>query len=320
MSISALFYKQQPADPANYLSGLAKKLDMEDIMLRVEEDYTYSDGIRLHLDLIVSDKQLPTLVFIPGTAVYSACYAGFMVQLANAGYNVVGFDPRGHGRSAGMRGNYTIGELVRDTQAVVTYALQHFNPEVSLVGCSQGGIVAFYTAATDDRIKSAVCQNFADLADPRTPKIIARFPNFAHYTRNICLHLSKVLPHLPIPIASYVNLAREKVRHFGNVNQFLKQDPLSIRWVRFRTLHSLMFTKLPKPPEAIQTPLLVLQPGNDNIFPVSYTRQLFNRLTCLKRLHIFQGFTHTMMFDHPQQVAEPVLQWLSEIHPRQAPL
>lgn len=316
--IPQLFNRQKnvAADPATYLNSLAQKLGMENLMQRFTEDYTFSDGIRLHLDLIVSGKSAPTLVFIPGTAVYSACYAAFMAQLANEGYNVIGFDPRGHGRSGGMRGNYTIPELVRDTQAVITYALQHFSPEVSVVGCSQGGIVAFYTAATDDRIKSAVCQNFADLGDPTVPRILARFPNFAHYTRHVCYYLSQVLPNMPVPIASYVNLSREKVRHFGNVNRFLKQDPLSIRWVRFRTLRSLMFTKLPQLPEHIKTPLMVLQPGNDNIFPVSYTQQLFNRLTCLKRLHIYQGFTHTMMFDHPHEVAQPVVRWLAEIHPR----
>lgn len=70
--------------------------------------------------------------------------------------------------SEGIRSNYTISEIMKDAQSVITYAIKRFNAKVSVMGSSQGGIVAFYLAAKDYRINSVICQNCADLTSPDT--------------------------------------------------------------------------------------------------------------------------------------------------------
>ncbi|MGB1205587.1 MAG: alpha/beta hydrolase [Chitinophagales bacterium] len=296
-----------------YFKSLAHKLGLENLIDDFEEGFIYSDGIKIHLDIIETDANAPTVVFIPGTAVYSLCYAELLATVAAGGYNVIGFDPRGHGRSGGKRGDYTIEELMRDTQNVVSYAIEQFNSEVSLLGSSQGGITAFYVAAIDDRIKSAVCQNFADLSLSETA-CLSRLPWLTRLSKPLLSPITKLIPNISIPIASYIDLSKEKVKHFGTVSNFLKQDPLAIENVSLRALHSLSTCQLPKAIEKIDTPLMIIQPGKDNIFPVSYTRKLFAKLKCKKRLEIFSYLSHTLFFDNVNVVAPSILRWLDNVH------
>src|SRR5262245_7726226 len=73
-----------------------------------------SGTLQLHVDLIAVHDQAPTVVFIPGTSVYGLLYGDLLAGLADGGCNVVSVDLRGHGRSEGHRGDYTIPELVDD--------------------------------------------------------------------------------------------------------------------------------------------------------------------------------------------------------------
>ncbi|HAR48895.1 MAG TPA: hypothetical protein DCR81_02055 [Smithella sp.] len=127
------------------------------------ETYLDANGFKLHLDVFSVGKNAPTVVFIPGTSVYARFYIEVMYKIFKQGFNVVGFDPRGHGLSSGTRGDYTVNEIVDDTLAVVKYARERFGGKVAIAGSSQGGIIAFYAAARDNSIAAAVCHNLADL-------------------------------------------------------------------------------------------------------------------------------------------------------------
>ena len=181
-----------------------------------------------------------------------------------------------------------------------------------MLGSSQGGITAFYVAAIDDRITSAVCQNFADLSLTET-SCLSRLPWLTRLSKPLLNPITKLIPNINIPIATYLDLSKEKVKHFGSVQDFLKQDPLVIQTVSLRALQSLSTCELPKAIDKIDTPLMIIQPGKDNIFPVSYTRKLFAKLKCKKRLEIFSYLSHTLFFDNVDVVAPSILR-LSLIH------
>jgi hypothetical protein len=85
-----------------------------------------ANGFRIHLTVLPFGPATPTLVFIPGTSVYAWFYIEFLVEMNRQGFNVVGFDPRGHGLSSGPRGDYSIDEEVEDTLAVVKCARERF--------------------------------------------------------------------------------------------------------------------------------------------------------------------------------------------------
>lgn len=306
--------KQKP--PASsfekYFLKLAIDLGWQEHLRMFTSNHIYSQGIKLHLDIIEVNKKAPTLVFIPGTSVYGLCFAELLALIAQQGYNIVSFDPRGHGLSEGLRGDYTINELVIDAKSTITYALENFNENVALMGCSQGGIAAFYTAADDDRLKTVICQNIADLGSSDTHQL-SRKPELLKKIKPIFMQLANIFPKMQIPISAYLDLQNRPIKHFGTVGNFIQSDPITLKTIRLRALQSLANTQLAKPIEQIKTPMLVMQPGDDHIFPLSYTQNLFDKLNCKKQLEIFPNLQHVMMFENSQTVAPVIIKWLNNI-------
>ncbi|MFN8292366.1 MAG: alpha/beta fold hydrolase [Chitinophagales bacterium] len=279
-------------------------------------DVTFSDGISIHLDVYEYAKEAPTVVFMPGTSLYALCYAEFMWKLGEQGFNVIGFDPRGHGQSEGTRGDYTITELTRDAQSVITWAIQQFNSNVSLMGSSQGGIVSFYTAAIDERLKGVTCQNFADLLAPETIQL-ARHPRLFKYLKALLAKAGNILPAAQIPITSYIDLEKIPVRYFGNAKNFIENDPLTLKTISLKALQSLATTSMAKPVEEIKVPVMVFQGDADSIFPVSYTQQIFNKINSRKKMTVFPGMTHALMHENTDDILPEIVSWLREIHGQQ---
>jgi alpha-beta hydrolase superfamily lysophospholipase len=272
----------------------------------------FSGGVNLHLDVIEVDRNRPTIVFMPGTNAYAVLYGEFLSALADNHYNVVGFDPRGHGRSGGRRGSYTLPELVEDMRAAVGYARNRFGDPIVASGSSQGGITAFYLAAEGYPIAGVICHNLADLGDPETVRI-TRSPGLSRIMRPILTRLAKIFPELKVPITSYINLKGEPIRGLGNSKDLLFRGPLLVPYIRLKGMASLANEKLPCPVEEISTPVLILHGAKDIIFPQEYVERIYNRLTCRKSLKVYHDFHHYVLFDHIDAILPDVLEWLEAI-------
>ncbi len=158
---------------------------------RFESDSVVSGGLTLHMDIIDVNRQHPTVVFMPGTNAYAMLYGDLLTELADRGHNIVGFDPRGHGRSEGARGSYTLGELVADMRSVIAHARQRFGDPVVVAGSSQGGITAFYLAATGAPVAGVICHNAADLSDPDSVRL-TRFPRIGRLLKPVLPLLARI--------------------------------------------------------------------------------------------------------------------------------
>ncbi|OGP58853.1 MAG: hypothetical protein A2V67_19250 [Deltaproteobacteria bacterium RBG_13_61_14] len=295
-----------------YLEKLARTRGIPFQFDRFQSDAVVSDGLKLNLDIIEVDRGRPVVVFVPGTSVYSLLYSEFLLALADRGYNIVGSDPRGHGRSEGAPGSYTVAELVTDTRAAVGYARKRFNDQIAVVGSSQGGIVAFYVAATEEKLAGVVCHNVADLCDPASVKL-TRNPALSRLMKPLLPIFASLAPELKIPISLYLDLEAEPMRGFGNAKVFLDQDPLAYKSIRLKGMASLASEKLPRPVEQITTPVQILHAGRDNIFPQDYVEYIYNRLTCKKSLKIYPDLPHLILTEHVDIVVPDVAKWLEEI-------
>ena len=292
-----------------YFDGLFELAGLPGVREHIEEDWLENDGLKLHLDLFLSEPSDPALVFFPGTSVYSIFYAEFMHKMRLEGFNVVGIDPRGHGRSEGRRGSYTVSSLLSDAQAAVSYCINRFGDRVAIAGSSQGGIVSFYAAASDRRLKGAVCHNIAVLDDPGSVRL-TRNPRLSLFMKRL-LPLAHAAPGVRIPVSGYLDLKAEATKLGGNAYEFIKRDPFATTSITLGALASLASTPLPCPPEEIEVPVMVVHGERDNIFPLDYVKKIYDRLTCEKEFLLLKDKPHLVMTDYVDEVIPSVTAWLN---------
>jgi len=295
-----------------FIEEISKKRGAISWYDRFEQDSVTSDGLKLHLDVIQVDKNRPTVVFMPGTNAYAMLYGEFLAALADKGYNIVGFDPRGHGRSEGARGSYTIPELTADMRATVAYARNRFGDPVAVAGSSQGGITAFYLAAEGFPVAGVICHNLADLNDPASSRL-SRSPFLSRIMKPFIMPLARIFPELKVPITAYINLKAEPIRELGSSRDLLYQGPLLVPFIHLRGMASLAGEQMPCPVEEVATPVLILHGQEDVMFPQDYIEDIYNRLTCKKSLKVYPGCHHYIVFDHIDVILPDVLEWLEEI-------
>ncbi len=297
----------------NYLDWLMDTVGMPEIRSAYREETLRAGGHGLRLYHFQSQPGDPALVFIPGTSVYALLYGEFMLKLSRAGFNVVGFDPRGHGMSEGKRGVYTLGELVEDARAVIGHTIELYGDRVALAGSSQGGMAAFYTAAAEPRLAAAICHNVIAPDEPDNYRM-TRWPGIFRVALALA-PLLRVVPqalpaHMMTPVSLYLDLGAEPCRFFPDVARFLREDPLAVNTVSLAALISLATTPLARPVEEIETPVMVIHAAQDNIFPEDYVRRVFNRLTCPREWLYMANAPHLVMTDFVDDILPPIVDWL----------
>jgi len=294
-----------------YQDKMMKQLKMNVDRSVMEEAYIDADGNKLHLIVFSAGKNAPSVVLIPGTTAYALVYAQFCYDMYKQGFNVIGFDPRGHGQSSGRRGNYTMNELVDDTLEVVKYARNRFGGKVALAGSSQGGMVAFYAAAKDDSIDAVVCHNLADLngkdniilSQIKPPRILVP----------LCSWAMNLYGNYSIPVSLYLDLSKEKFPDGTDAATLIRKDPLAVSWITFRALNSLLHTDLAKPVEEIKVPVMLIHAQRDSIFPQAYVDGLYHRLTCPKNYLLVKNAEHLVMTNNVPEIVPPVAVWLKKV-------
>ena len=290
------------------VDGNMKKMKASVDLNGMEEAWLDANGGKLHLVVFPAGKTAPTLVFIPGTTAYALVYAQFMSEMRRNGFNVIGLDPRGHGQSSGRRGDYTMNGLVDDALAVVKYARGRFGGKVAVAGSSQGGMAAFYAAARDDSIAAAVCHNIADLNGKDNLVLSTIRP--PRFLVPVSALMMKLYGGYSIPISLYLDLAKEKFPDGTDAATMVRRDILSVSWITFRALGSLLRTDLAKPVEKIRVPVMLIHAEKDNIFPQAYVEGIYNRLTCPKKYLLFPNTEHLVMTNDVDRVVPPVAAWL----------
>lgn len=269
------------------------------------------DDARLHLTALPADGATKTLVFIPGTSAYSQWYIEFYLEMHRRGYNIVGFDPRGHGLSSGTRGDYTLRGIVDDAHAVTRYARERFRDPVALVGSSQGGIAAFYAAAEDDSLAAVVCDGFADM-DSKTNLVLSEFrpPHWAVSPLSKALGLFR---RFLIPIKLYLRLNHDFMKDGSDLETYYAKDPLWADWISIDALLSLLRTEIAKPVEQVSVPVMLLHADGDKIFPKEYVDGIYARLTAPKTYLLLRDTDHLVLVNSVPEIAPGIDEWLSVV-------
>lgn len=294
----------------SYLVGAFRRFHFTVDPNAYEFDYlTTPDGTCLSLYVLEAEPGSPVLVFMPGTAAYAQIYSNFLFALRQRGFTVVGYDPRGHGRSGRLRGYFTIAEMVADARAVAAWARQRFGTKVAFAGSSQGGVVGLYLAATGDpNVTTVMCHDFAWL-DGRTILEISKFKPPV-FLVPLFVWLFRLLRAFVVPVTFYLPFGDLKVPDGTSAVAFLKQDPLATTAYSLGAVASLTRTPLARPLGEIKMPVMLLSSTEDQVFPVAYLQRIFDRLTCPKQFTLIEGLPHLLLINHVDRVIDPICEWL----------
>jgi len=292
-------------------------MDPGEIQKVVEERWLVSAGTRIHLDVYgKAVENLPiTIIFIPGTSVYSRFYASFLYGLYKRGFRIACPDMPGHGLSGGPRGHFTMEQFVTTIQDVVSWVLNEHGERVVVMGSSLGGITAFYAAASDPRIKAAVCHNAAILSEGAHERIV-KVSGIYKLMKPLVPAISRVVPRMRISVKAYLN-PDTLTRSAGTraVLDKLFADPLFTEKYTLTSLATQMKAKLAAPPEYIETPVMLINGSDDVLFSVDYVREIHDRLARSrgKALEIIEGGTHFILHEHQDVCIESIEKWIRKV-------
>jgi alpha-beta hydrolase superfamily lysophospholipase len=237
-------------------------------------DSIISNNKRLHLDIYESKGAKKVILFLPGMGCYAGIYRGFLFNLASHGFNVVGIDLAGHGRSEGMRGEFTFDEIMQNVSDLISYALASFSHEVGLMGSSLGGTFALYAALNDRRPKAFLCHNVMNIAsDLHVP---TRIPTLIKLLAGPMRHYARPFHRFPTPLRMIVDWLKV-VDDPAILNQ-LKQDKYMVWNYSLGSWASFLDHTPRIQMKALQNPLKVVVGSNDRIFPPVYCQNLSRRI------------------------------------------
>ena len=189
--------------------------------------------------------------------------------MATAGVNCLSFDYRGHGRSGGTRGSWTLPQLVTDTRHAVDLVDRAHRGPIVLFGNSLGAMVGVLAGAEEDRVRGVVASN--------CPARIADF--LLSPPRRALFALAKAVPDF-VPL-------RISVNHFYSYDQLIADrewvatiehdtliaDARRLSVPAYRTL--LEYWDGNAAVAALHKPLLLVQGRHDRLQPPEQSRILY---------------------------------------------
>ena len=296
--------------------SLLKNMGIPELMNTWREEVLSLGDRELHLYHFESKPGDPVVVHVPGTGSFALLYTHYQHELSRQGFNVVGYDPRGHGASSGKRGVYTLGELVEDALAVIDHAIETYGEKAAVSGDSQGGMTAFYCAAAEPRLKAAVCHSLIAPDEPDNTRM-TRWPRY-YKMLAATRPLTQPLLNTPIgqlmqPVSAYLDLKAEESDTFPDLHRFFKEDPVQLNAVSFAAISSLDTTPMARKVEGIEVSVMVVHGAKDIIFPEDYVRRVYGRLNCEKDFLYLPNAAHGVMLDNVDEIVPPIAEWLKKV-------
>jgi alpha-beta hydrolase superfamily lysophospholipase len=289
---------------------LLNQVQRDDVYREVLVD---SGGVPIALSVWSGTGGGGTVVFLPGTMTHPLFYEELLNALCGGGFNIVGVHFREHGKSPRLATTFTFEDLIEDAAAAISFAREHFGPEVMVLGSSQGGILAMAVAGQDPTLKAVFAHNILDPTLPESMSI-TRFPAIPNAIYGAFRGLMRVgallFPRLPVPLALYLN----PTRIFGEAwtRELFYADPLNRTAYPLRFLASLFSGDMSfLRSGAIACPVVVIGATGDPLFRVDYIRRVFDELLVAeKELWIVDSEHHLILNEDLPLVVPELLERL----------
>lgn len=247
------------------------------------------DGIRLHYRIHppLAEARGGVLV-MHGFAEHGGRYAELVDALTPAGYAIMTFDARGHGKSGGTRVYVeSFAEYVHDLRAAIELASRLLPQPLYLFGHSQGGLIALRTLIdAPDLVKGLIVSNPALANKVQVPMWKALLAKGA----------SRFAPRLTIPSgvpASDISRDPEAVRAYAS-------DPLNCKDATSRWYTEFLGAQdevLRRPGDLRGLPTLALIGTGDRIIDADVSRAYFDRVGSAAQVILYPGFYHELIHE-----------------------
>ena len=127
----------------------------------IEASIKSSDLLYLSLSIYEANYSKGTIIIAPGLNECKERYQDLITYFNNANYNIIIFDPRGHGKSINEENSLGVindaEKLINDLKVVVNYAQNRFpNLPINLLADSLSALVAINYLAQNEIIKKVV--------------------------------------------------------------------------------------------------------------------------------------------------------------------
>lgn len=268
----------------------------------VEEVWFPSDGLELYGRLRSRAETAPTIVFLCGLGFHTFEYEPLAEWLTARGLNSFSFDYRGHGRSGGPRGAWSIEELASDARRAIDLAQQRHSGPIVVFGNSLGGMVGILVAADDRRVSRVVASN----CPTRIGDFLLTTPR-----RMLFALVKLVVPFAPL---------RFSVDHFYSYEQLIadrswistiRHDALigAARRLSVATYQSLLDQWDGRAAvRRLHTPLLVVQGRNDQLQPPQQSELLVAAANDPKE-YLLVDTGHLPHLEDPPMLGGQLLDW-----------
>lgn len=260
------------------------------------------------------------VVFLPGTMTHPLFYEEFLDALNQTGLTVVGVHSQGHGKSPRTRRPLTFDRLVTNARDAVEWTRREFpDAPIAVLGSSQGGVVAMALAAAGERLDIVIAHNILDPSLASSVEI-TRFPKWLRRVYPIVVHafrgVGRVAPRVPVPFDAYLDIKRV-CRDEANAEYFYT-DPLGLRSYPLGFMATLFSADLSGMCDgSISCPVLVVAGRGDPLFPLSYTREVYESIiTPHKELLILESKVHLLFNEDLDVVLPPLLDRLALLERR----
>ncbi|MBI5136064.1 MAG: alpha/beta fold hydrolase [Nitrospirae bacterium] len=268
-------------------------------------------GARLHLAGITPDGAGRGLFLLPGYTDHLERYGELFAFFAGRGLAVWAMDPRGHGRSSGLRGRLGRFEEYLDDlhQALATARERSGVARWALLGHSTGGLVALSSLI---RRPAALARWGVERVAVTSPLLAIRLP-VPPLRRRLGELVSGALPWLSLPAGGgdYAN------SHDPEQEARRRADPLIFKWVNVRwfteVCREMAFVNAHA--ADVDLPLLCLQAGADRVVAPAAARAWCARCPAATYREYPEMFHEVLLETERRAVFADLAAWLKADSP-----
>ncbi|HEY7127537.1 MAG TPA: alpha/beta fold hydrolase [Ktedonobacterales bacterium] len=279
-------------------------------MEAVEAKVSTRDGLSIFLRAWVAPEPERIVVCVQGLGGHGGYYAELAEHLGKAGTALVAPDLRGHGHSAGKRGDIDrFDRYLEDVEAAVIWARECWPGKlVILLGESMGASIAIQYTLQAAQQPATAPAGLILLAPVLRPAIQPSFSEAARFLRSLVLHPTR--PTMPTS-------GREELGCRDDAfNTRLRADPLFVRHVSVRFLNTLTFWlwRTRRKASQVALPLLVIRGEQDRVAHPAGTAAFYRRVRATQRSFlIIPEAYHCLLYDpKTPAVVDALNAWLAE--------